>query len=84
MSEPVRRYEFELFRTADEQYKRATDRRLELLEGDVRALRGVDEANEHEQAVEVRERRRWSWQEIVVAAITAAGVIAAAALSASH
>lgn len=34
------------------------------------------------QALEVRERRRWSWPEIVVAIITASGVIAAAAITA--
>lgn len=45
----------------------------------------VDEwrrAHDEDDAVESRERRKWSWPEIVVAAITAAGVVAAAAITA--
>lgn len=70
-NEPVRRREFDLWREPWEDRLRALEQRFDGHLED-------HEQDERGQAVEVRERRRWSWPEIVVAAITAAGVVAAA------
>lgn len=75
-SRPVTRYEFDLWRSGYEERLRALERWRE-------ARDEQHELDEHEQATEIRERRRpWRWREIVAAAITAAGVIAAAAVTA--
>lgn len=73
---PVSRYEFDLWREGWE------DRveRLEQWRDGHEEDRDEDEDDGH--STEVRERRAWSWPEIVVAGITAAGVVAAAAVSA--
>ena len=79
---PISRYVFDLFREGLNQYHEGLEERLGQLE---------DRLREHERAhangrsgndVEVRERRRWSWPEIVVAIITAGGVVAAATITA--
>lgn len=72
---PVTRYQFNLWREPWEDRVRALEQRLEGHLED-------HERDERDEAVEVRERRRWSWPEIVVAGITAAGVVAAAAVQA--
>lgn len=77
-NEPVHRWEFDLWREGWE-------RRIRELE---RLHDGHEEGHEQhgrpERGVPARagERRRWSVPEIVVAAITAAGVVAAAAITA--
>lgn len=75
-NEPVRVREFNLWRQPWEDRIRQLEQRLNAHEAE-------HEQDERDQAVEAREHRRWSWKEIVVAAITAGGVITAAALSAS-
>lgn len=74
-NEPVRRREFDLWRGPWEDRVRALEtwREGHLAE---------HEQDEREQAVEVRERRRWSWREIVVAGIAAGGTIVAAVVQA--
>lgn len=67
-NDPLRRWQFDLWRRPWEERLRALE---EWRDGHL-------EEHERDQAVEVRERRRWSWPEIVVAGITAAGVVAAA------
>ena len=74
-SGPVRRDEFERFvretlqwRGTVDEWRRAHDE-------------WHDEAEEEQRTVEVRERRRWSWPEIIMAMITAGGVVAAATIS---
>lgn len=78
----VTRYEFDLFREGQHEWRAGMEervRRLERLWDGHTDDRGEDD---DEQAVEVRERRRWSWPEIIVAGITAAGVISAALVQA--
>jgi len=65
---PVRRDEFD-------RYVREMDR----WRGEIDEWR---RAHDEDEIVEVRERRRWSWPEVVVAMITAGGVVAAAAITA--
>lgn len=68
---PVGRREFEEFKSELAHWRGGVDE----------WRRAHDEARDDEESIEVRERK-WSWPEIVVAAITAAGVIAAAAITA--
>jgi hypothetical protein len=70
---PVTRYEFRLWREPWEERVRALERWRDGHE---------EESDDDGDPTEVRERRAWSWPEIVVAGITAAGVVAAAAVSA--
>lgn len=67
-SGPVRRDEFERF-----------VREFNLWRGEVDEWR---RAHDEDEIVESRERRRWSWPEILVAVITAGGVVAAATITA--
>ena len=60
---------------------RALMLKLEALPVDGHSIFAIGPADE-ELAVEYRERRRWSWPEIVVAIITAGGVVAAATITA--
>lgn len=77
---PVTRYEFDLYREGQHEWRAGQEKRLRALE---RWREAHDaEHEQHEQAVEVRERRPWRWREIVAAGITAAGVIAAAVVTA--
>lgn len=72
---PVRRREFDLYRSA-------TDRRLDLLEGDLRRVAGEHDTDMDGLASAAEERRRWTWQQ-VVAAVSAAAVVGALALQAA-
>lgn len=68
-SGPVRRDEFERFA-----------REMHEWRGEVDEWRRAHDEDERQD--ETRERRRWSWPEIVVAVITAGGVVAAATITA--
>lgn len=71
---PVRRREFDLYRSAN-------DRRLDLLENDVRRLAGEHDTDMDGLASAAEERRRWTWQQ-VVATIGSAALLGALALQA--
>lgn len=80
---PVTRYEFDLWREGQHEWRAGQEKRLRSLERWREAHSAEHEAeHEREQAIEVRERRPWRWQEILAAGITAAGVIAAAVVTA--
>lgn len=66
--EPVRRYEFGI-------YREDVNRRLERLEADVERIDAQHETDMDNLAKETRERRRWTWQQ-VLATIGAAAVVA--------
>jgi len=80
--DPVSRYVFDLFREGLNQYHDGLEERLGQLEERLRDYERAHRSDRSESTVEVRERRRWSWPEIVVAIITAGGVVAAATITA--
>jgi ferric-dicitrate binding protein FerR (iron transport regulator) len=66
-NEPVRRYEFDL-------YRGEAERRISNLERDLRDLEDEHDTDMENLARERRESRRWTWQQ-VMAAIGAGGVV---------
>jgi hypothetical protein len=75
----VHRWEFDLWREGWEHRIRELER---LHDGHEEGHDERHEQSEHGSVSRAGERRRWSVPEIVVASITAAGVIAAAAITA--
>ena len=77
---PLTRYEFDLWREGQTEWRAGQEKRVRSLERWRDAHEQAHETDDQEQQQDERERRRWSWQAIAVAVISAAGVVTAAAV----